>query len=93
MLKIIIDDLIVRLSFEIVQDCEGSPGSALLAGWCNACDMIEEGLIDPDDDARFSEAAFSAFDNMGYKLGDLADDLALGPNYVEYSPANFGGAE
>jgi len=51
------------------QKCEGTPAEALMAGWVNAMDMVDEGLIHTDEE--FVRVAYSEFDNMGYAHGEV----------------------
>jgi hypothetical protein len=50
-------------------NCEGTPDEALISGWVNAMDMVDEGLIHTDEE--FVNFAYSEFDNMGYTHGEI----------------------
>lgn len=78
----LVDELVAKLDPSVTQNCEGSAGETLLAGWVNAKDMAEEGVFDrepyrwEDYTANFCEAALSEFNNMGWQLADLVPEFA-----------------
>lgn len=61
------DACLVDVPFGTSEDCEGNEIETFLAGWCNACTMIDDGELDPADDREVLRFVFSEFDNMGYK--------------------------